>query len=821
MARKIADFATGKPVDISKPEEGIRQEYERILVESYGYPKSFMAIEVSIPRGVGYFPDRADIVIYQDGPGRDPAKDIIGIIETKKASEKGGIAQIKSYMTATSAIWGVWTNGENISYLYRDGTKIHDDYLNNIPAHGQSISDVGRLKKCDLKPFSTSELKAIFRRILATLYSNTSISRREKLGSEMMKIIFCKIKDEQTYLERTPSFRAESGEESKNVSKRIKGLFKQVCEDLKHDGIFRGTDTIELDDRSVAWVVGQLERGSLLTTDSDIVGDAFEVFSESKFIGEKGEFFTPRGIVRLAVKLANPSPGETVCDPACGSGGFLIHAMQHIWGVMESAPKWRGAKDISEQKRRMAAKTLFGIDKETDLVKIAKAHMTIAGDGRSNIVHENTLHDPSTFEGEAQQHFIKDDKFRKFNVVLANPPYGNKVKVLPEDSANFDLGHKWKKSADQWEKTDKVNSSDPYILFVDRCLGILKDGGRLAIVLPESAFHAPTLGYLRQFLLSKNNLMAIIDLPHNTFRPHCNAKTCLVVVEKGKPQQPTVIMGTPEEMGHNHQGHALMRRGTEELWDDLAESLGEIDNPDTPANKHIFSVAWKDVNPDILIPRFYRGLRKIKVGGGGEATNPTGIRLGDLVSNGVVKAWDGHGSPQSKEKGEGPIPYIRVSDIVNWELYRNPVTGIPRTIYEKMIKGKKKPHEGDIIFVRRGSYRIGTVAMASNRDHEVLLTKELLTLRVDENNEYGITPFYLLAMLSIQSVQNQINDLVFIDTTLPNMGDRWKYLVLPVHDDHKVISQISQQVEDSIRKKWSAQKRIDDLQDHLGERVIT
>lgn len=163
-----------------------------------------------------------------------------------------------------------------------------------------------------------------------------------------------------------------------------------------------------------------------------------------------------------------------------------------------------------------------------------------------------------------------------------------------------------------------------------------------------------------------------------------------------------------------------------------------------------------------------------------------------------------------------------MSDIVNWELYRNPVSGIPEDVYERMIGNGPKPEAGDIIFVRRGSYRIGTVAMASPRDNRVLLTRELLTLRVlDRQNLYGMTPFYLLAMLSSRSVQEQIGNLVFVDTTLPNIGGRWRHLIVPIHKDRAVIDRIGKEVETTIREKWSAQDRIEALRNELGGGLIT
>lgn len=332
----------------------------------------------------------------------------------------------------------------------------------------------------------------------------------------------------------------------------------------------------------------------------------------------------------------------------------------------------------------------------------------------------------------------------------------------------------------------------------------------MAIVLPESVLHSPSLGYVRQFIQNGNNIIAIIDLPHNTFRPHCNAKTCLLVLKKGEAQGEHVIMATPKEMGHDHTGRVLYRYGTTEIWDDLKEILTELDTAplpisDGPSNQHSFSFPCSNMRKDILHPRFYRGLA--------EPINfPPGfksIRMGELVDNNILAAWDGHGSPESTEKGRGEIPYIRVSDIVNWEMYRNPVTGIPKHAYEAIVKNKPRPKEGDVIFVRRGSYRIGTVAMASPRDRDVLLTRELLTFRVvHEENKYHITPYYLLAMLSSKMVQDQISNFVFVDTTLPNIGDRWRHLQIPICTDKNQAAKISDETKICMQEKWAAQERL-------------
>ena len=401
---------------------------------------------------------------------------------------------------------------------------------------------------------------------------------------------------------------------------------------------------------------------------------------------------------------------------------------------------------------------------------------------------------------------------------MTNPPFSTKTKIPARDAAHYDLGHVWKedKVFKEWTKGNKTGKRDPYVLFIERCLDMLKVGGKLGIVLPETVFHAPTKGHIRQYFLRGNNLIAVIDLPHNTFRPHCNAKTCLLVIEKGVPQQRQLLMATPKEVGHDHNGKPLYRYGNpDEIWDDFAEVLEELDIPDNPQNQHVFSVNLSDLDPNILVPRYYRAIQN-------PPDIPAGcipVSLKQLLDENIIQAWNGHGSPPAIEKGMGNIPYIRVSDIVNWEMYRNPVTGIPESVYLEKLGRKRTPKEGDVIFVRRGSYRIGTVAMASPRDERVLLTTELLTLRVTPDNKYGITPFYLLALLSSPVVQEQIESYVFVDTTLPTLYDRWKKIVLPIQTNLQEICRISEQVEGIMRHKWAAQDEIDVLRQQLGEIV--
>lgn len=829
----ICDTATGKPVDGRKPEEAVRQLYEKELHNDYGYEYAQMDIEVRIQRGERSNKknksekERADIVVYQTSdPGkRTQHEDILGIIETKRPTRKEGVKQLMSYMSATSCKWGVWTNGQEIEYLYRHPTSgvIRRDFVFQIPKNGESFENIGRISKATLQP--SSNLKVIFRRLLQTLYANTNISRREKLGAEMIRLLFCKIFDETYDRNALPDFRVSFDEKPKQVAKRVRGIFDKVKEDLCEDGVFDQNEEIKLDDKSIAYVVGQLERYSLLTTDKDVIGDAFEVFAESKLVGEKGEFFTPREVVKMAIKVVSPKPKQTIVDPACGSGGFLIYALEHVWDAMRADRQWKGlpAEDLKKEQKKIAERYFYGIDKEIDLVKIAKAYMAIIGDGKSKIVHENTLHTPEDYTPRATELFVVDNVMRGFDCVLTNPPFGSKIKVLQDDAKHFDLGHKWKKSEGGWTKTQQTKETEPQVLFVERCLQMLKDGGRLAIVLPETYFHAPKVRYVLDYMLRGNNVMAIIDLPHNTFRPYCNAKTLLIVLEKGKPQQELITMAVCEEIGHDHNGKRKFRYDedlklfTKEVWDDSLNVIKELDDPSHSNNKYVFRVAVDDIKSHVYVPRYYWKKRLAKIESDAKEKNLRLVSIKKLMDEGVIASFPGHGSPEAKFKGIGTIPYIRVADIVNWSVYKNPTAFIPDFEYQRVKANGFDLKEKDILFVRRGSYRIGSVAMVSKFDTEVLLTKEIQTFRIaNENNAYDIDAFYLLYLLSHTLTQKQIYNKVLIDTTLPNIGNRWQELRLPISEDPKQRMEIKGRIRDSFLKKWQGQEEIESIVSQFG-----
>lgn len=680
----------------------------------------------------------------------------LGYTNLKKYYSTGRIAQREEHLCEVQGVLG----------SIPSPTALQLDFKNNIP---------------NISPVSAPELKETLRAIRKDIKPNAHVKHGGPVRDEIIKLVLCKISDEQKKQGETLDFRAEPDENPKVIAARVSNLFISIRQKYVRAGVFKPGEDIELDAHSVTQIVAQLQNINLTETDSDILGDVFEIFADAEQAGSDGMFFTPRNVASVAVKLADPHIGMSVYDPACGSGGFLVAALKHTASL----------SDIS----------VFGIDKDNFLTKLARANMIVAGCEAENIHQGDSLR------------LISEKTDKQYDIVLANPPYGAKGKIGSKITAKYGLGKNWKqRGTGQWEKTEETKTRDPYLIFTEQCLKTLKAGCTLCIVLPETAFHAPTLGFFRQYLLDGNNLKAVIDLPHNTFRPHCNAKTCLLVIGKSEPQQNKVIMATPKQCGNDHLGRPVWNKNRSGLWDDLAETLQELEAPESEKNSHVFTIHKSEINADVLIPRYYRGLLTEPV----MLDGCRGVRLGDLERRGVISVWDGHGSPKSETKGAGDVPYIRVSDVVNWELYRNPVSGIPESVYAEMIKGKCEPEVEDIIFVRRGSYRIGAVAMVSPRDIGVLLTRELLTIRVDKTNKEGITPYYLLGMISSSEVQHQVENYVFMDTTLPNLHDRWKHLVIPIHDSPEDRAEIGERIRESIEKKWEAQEILDKLEKSIS-----
>lgn len=314
-------------------------------------------------------------------------------------------------------------------------------------------------------------------------------------------------------------------------------LFDKVKE--QYDDVFESDDRIKLDDDFIVYVVGELQKFVINEAERDAIGDAFEVFIGPALRGEEGQFFTPRNVVHMAVEMLDPEPREYLLDPACGSGGFLIVALEHIWNKIEEEGKRKNwsQSTITSKKKDFANKFILGIDKDSFLAKVTKAYMAIVGDGRGGIFCQNSLLNPEEWKIQTQNKV----KLNSFHVVLTNPPFGVKIPIKGERIlSQYNLGFKWKfdKKSEKWIKTSKIiDKRPPQILFVERCLQFLQEGGRMAIVLPDSIVGNQSDGFIRELILTQAKLFAVVDCPSETFQPGGGTKTSVVFLEKKKDNE--------------------------------------------------------------------------------------------------------------------------------------------------------------------------------------------------------------------------------------------------------------------------------------------
>ncbi|GAF90461.1 unnamed protein product, partial [marine sediment metagenome] len=274
-----------------------------------------------------------------------------------------------------------------------------------------------------------------------------------------------------------------------------------------------------------------------MEADRDAIGDAFEVFIGPALRGAEGQFFTPRNVIRMMVEILNPEPSEKIIDPACGSGGFLIVALTHVWEQLRELAKQKAwtEKQLFKREVEVASDCFRGVDKDAFLAKVCKAYMALVGDGRGGVFCDNSLNRHEDLKQATQQKV----KLGKFDVVMTNPPFGKKIVVKGAALlSQFDLGYKWNRDKETKKpvKTSILHEDQPpQILFLERCLQLLKPGGRLGIVLPEAIFGMPTYEYVVAFLRNRVKIRGIVSMPEALFKTSgkggTHAKTCILFVE--------------------------------------------------------------------------------------------------------------------------------------------------------------------------------------------------------------------------------------------------------------------------------------------------
>ena len=589
-SNQITDYISGVKLRATPEEVDAVQVFSRRLVEDYGYPKEHIQTRPQFHVRIRPSDEKkeypVDIAVFESSKKLED--NLYLLVECKKKNRKEGVGQLKVYLDMSPATVGVWFNGDEHVYLRKiygkNGTRTYEE-IPNIPRYGQRVEDIGLYKRQDLK--KPSNLKAVFKDIRNHLAGmTTGITRDEALAQEIINILFCKILDEQeTAPDEVVSFRAGVDESANQVAKRIQELFKQV-KTAAFEEVFGETDAITLDSESLRYVVGELQNYCVMDADRDAIGDAFEVFIGPALRGSEGQFFTPRNVIRMMVDIIDPKPGENVIDPACGSGGFLINSLDHVWKhlKLEGQKKQWTEKQLWKREVEVATMNFRGIDKDAFLAKVCKAYMALIGDGRGGIFCENTLLPPSDWKSATNDRI----QFGTFDVVMTNPPFGKKIVVKGNAIlSQYDLGHKWKRNneTDEMEKTNDLHEDQPpQILFIERCLQLLKPGGRMGIVLPEAVFGMPTYEYVVTFLKKRTKIKGIISMPEALFKTSgkggTHAKVCVVILENTPPKEEDyeIFMSNVIWCGHDSRGNPTYRKdakGKLMLLDDVPLVAGK------------------------------------------------------------------------------------------------------------------------------------------------------------------------------------------------------------------------------------------------------
>jgi len=607
---KICDYVDGKFRN-DTPEEYVRKTIEKRLVNEHKYLPKQIRIEYTLQ--LGSRKPRADIVIFDKDCTEQNQENIKIIIECKKEAvearnAKDGVEQLKSYMSACpNCEWGMWTNCRQKEvyrkYINEKGQIDFMDY-NDIPSADGNLDDINRPKRTTLKNAYDDNLLFTFKTCHNHIYVNDGLQKQPAFF-ELLKVIFCKIEDERN-ITKPLEFYATSEERSNpdgqlTVKKRISKIFEQVKNKKKYKLIFDANDEIKLSPRSLAYIVSELQKYSLLNTNIDIKGKAYEEIVGANLRGDRGEFFTPRNVMKMVVEMINPGVDEKVLDSSCGTGGFLVNAMTHVIEKLEKQfeaelgmPKneW-GNEAVNAFRDRisdMAKSNYFGFDINPDLVKATKMNMVMNNDGSGNILQSNSLLPPHEWTDDFRSNLaealgidkstIRNHKtIEFFDVIVTNPPFGSKIPI--KDKAileQFELAHVWEndKKTNTWTMTDRLQASvPPEILFLERCTQLLVPGGRMGIVLPDNILGAPGLGYIREWLIKNHRIIASVDLHVDTFQPRNGTQTSVLFLQKKTQEQKdaeekngtmadyNIFMAMVEKVGHDKRGNPIFKRDKE------------------------------------------------------------------------------------------------------------------------------------------------------------------------------------------------------------------------------------------------------------------
>ena len=555
-----------------KPEETVRQLYLMVLNEQYGY--SFDRMEIEYAVSFGREKKRADIVIFD----KKDTRSIYIMVELKKPKLKDGKEQLKSYCNATGAPIGVWSNGDSISFYHRKDPNYFED-LSAIPTATEKLSDIlterwtiDDLVKKDKLVTEKKSLKDLILEMEDEVLANAGVDVFE----ELFKLIFTKLYDEmESGRNKTRHLRFRNyGDTETELKEKIQEVFDNARN--KWEGVFTEDSKLMLTPSHLSVCVSSLQDVKLFNSNLDVVDEAFEYLISKSSKGEKGQYFTPRYVIDMCVKMMNPQKEETVMDTSAGSCGFPVHSIFHVWEQIlkeKNIPKSHlfTTENKPTECTDYVKNKVFAIDFDEKAVRVARTLNLIAGDGQTNVLHLNTLDyerwDEKTEDEDWQDTYYEGwKKLRKlrttknsnrdfeFDVLMANPPFAGDIKES-RILAKYELG---KKPNGKYQT--KVGRD---ILFIERNLDFLKPGGRMAVVLPQGRFNNSSDKNIRDYIAEKCRILGVVGLHGNVFKPHTGTKTSVLFIQKWddklcpKKEDYPIFFATQQEPSKDNSGEKI------------------------------------------------------------------------------------------------------------------------------------------------------------------------------------------------------------------------------------------------------------------------
>jgi len=547
-----------------KPEEIIRQLWLIKLTNEYKYPLDRIEVEKSVQFGVEVREKSADIVLYKE----DKITPYV-IFELKQPNAKKAEEQLKSYLSAEGAEGGVWSNGVQKFILYRPYPKEYITTLSDIPNVNQTWDDLFEEKRTYDELQEKFDLSFIISRLEEMVLAQAGVNVFE----EVFKLIYAKLYDE----DQARNLRAKKEvhfrqykEPKKTYAVINDELFKGAIREW--EDIFNPLAKIDLTPEQLQICVPFLEDKKFFGSgreELEIIDRAFEHLIAEVSKGQKGQYFTPRNVIKMCVKMLSPRKDEHIIDPACGSGGFLLHTMYWVWdNDLQSA--------TMTAKQKYANRYLYGIDFDDNMRRISQALMLIAGDGRHNIFKRNSLDGRDWIGEQAEEaraalksllrHFEnpkQDEENRRiyrylnFDILMTNPPFAGEI----TDSGLLRQYEFAKKNGKLKQKVER------HLLFIERSLDTLRPGGRMAIVLPQGVYNNTNMEWIRLWLFEKARILAVVGLEGNTFKLPAPAKgtgtkTSVLFLQKWKKDEEPlddypIFMAASKKSGKDNSGEYI------------------------------------------------------------------------------------------------------------------------------------------------------------------------------------------------------------------------------------------------------------------------